>query len=76
MEVEIATTLMMGADFSKAMFLGVIQMGVLLVLNISGVFVKEYEIIGNGESRKVSFLFSIYSFSKLCARQQNLSPVL
>lgn len=62
LEVEIATTLMMGADFSKAMFLGVIQMGVLLVLNISGVFVKEYEIIGNGESRKVSFLFSIYSF--------------
>ena len=62
LEVEIATTLMMGADFSKAMYLGLIQMGVLVILNLAGIFVKEYEIIGNGESKKVSFLFSIFSF--------------
>lgn len=60
-EVEIANTLMGGADFSKAMLLGGLQFIILLILNFLGVFVKEYEISGEQEEKKLNPLFKIYS---------------
>ena len=60
-EVEIANTLMGGADFSKAMLLGGLQFIILLVLNSLGVFVKEYEISGEQEKKKLNPIFKIYS---------------
>ena len=60
-EVEIANTLMGGADFSKAMLLGGVQFIILLILNFLGVFVKEYEIYGEQEEKKLNPLFKIYS---------------
>lgn len=61
LEVEIATTLMIGSDFSKAMFLGAIQIIILLMFNILGIAVKEYELIGNSEQRKTPGCFMLYS---------------
>lgn len=60
-EVEIANTLMGGADFSKAMLLGGVQFIILLVLNSLGIFVKEYEITGEQEEKKLNPIFKIYS---------------
>lgn len=60
-EVEIANTLMGGADFSKAMLLGGLQFVILLILNFLGIFVKEYEISGEQEEKKLNPLFKIYS---------------
>ncbi|MBU3843057.1 MAG: ABC transporter permease subunit [Candidatus Fusobacterium pullicola] len=60
-EVEIANTLMGGADFSKAMILGGIQFIILLALNFLGLFIKEYEIYGEQEEKNLNPLFKIYS---------------
>lgn len=60
-EVEIANTLMGGADFSKAMLLGGLQFIILLLLNSLGIFVKEYEISGEQEEKKLNPLFKLYS---------------
>lgn len=60
-EVEIANTLMGGADFSKAMILGGVQFIILLLFNTLGIFIKEYEISGEQEARKVNIFFKFYS---------------
>lgn len=60
-EVEIANTLMGGADFSKAMLLGGLQFLILLILNSFGIFVKEYEISGDQQEKKLGLIFKIYS---------------
>lgn len=60
-EVEIANTLMGGADFSKAMILGGIQFIILLALNFLSLFIKEYEIYGEQEEKNLNPLFKIYS---------------
>ena len=46
LEVEIASTLMGELNFSKAMIFGMIQFFILIILNLTGVFVKEYELEG------------------------------
>lgn len=60
-EVEIANTLMGGADFSKAMVLGGVQFLILLILNSLGIFVKEYEVAGEQEEKRLNVGFKIYS---------------
>ena len=60
-QVEIANTLMGGADFSKAMILGGIQFIILLALNFLGLFIKEYEIYGEQEEKNLNPLFKISS---------------
>lgn len=61
-EVEIANTLMSGANFSKAMYLGIIQVIVLIILNLFGIFIKEYELTGNPETKRLNPVLGVYSF--------------
>ncbi len=61
-EVEIANTLMGGADFSKAMVLGGMQFIILLFLNSMGMLIKEYEISGEQEKKRLNPIFKIYSW--------------
>ena len=60
-EAEIATTLISGANFSKAMVLGGVQFLVLLFFNSLGGFIKEYELLGENQSKKTNIIFKIYS---------------
>lgn len=39
-------------NFSKAMIFGIVQFFILIILNLSGVFVKEYELEGEMEHKK------------------------
>lgn len=61
-EVEIANTLMGDANFSKAMVLGGVQFLILLLLNFLGILVREYELSGEQEQRKLNPIFKIYSY--------------
>lgn len=61
LEVEIASTLMGELNFSKAMIFGIVQFFILIILNLSGVFVKEYELEGEMEHKKQNIFFRGYS---------------
>lgn len=61
LEVEIASTLMGELNFSKAMIFGMIQFFILIILNLTGVFVKEYELEGEEEYKKQNIFFRGYS---------------
>lgn len=60
LEVEIVNSFM-GANFSKAMLLGGIQFIILLIINSMGTFIKEYELTGEQEIKKINFWIKIYS---------------
>lgn len=60
-EVEIATSLISGGNFSRAMMLGGIQVVILISVNILGFFIPEYEIEGNNKNKKLNPFFIIYS---------------
>lgn len=61
-EIEIVNSIMSNGDYSKAMYLGLLQVFVLLVLNFTSGFFKEYELSGDREYKKVSCFFKWYSF--------------
>ena len=61
LEVEIASTLMGELNFSKAMIFGIVQFFILIILNLTGVFVKEYELEGEADYKKQNIFFRGYS---------------
>ncbi|WP_321328850.1 ABC transporter permease subunit [uncultured Ilyobacter sp.] len=61
LEVEIATTLMGSFDFSRAFALGMVQFGVLTIVNSLGQRIEGYELKGEGDVKEVSFFTKIYS---------------
>lgn len=61
LEVEIATTLMGSFDFSRAFALGIVQFGILTIVNSLGQSIEGYELKGEGDIKEVSWFTNIYS---------------
>lgn len=61
LESEIGSLLLGSTDFSKAMFLGILQFLILLVLNTLISFVPEYEIINKSKKRNLPIIFKMFS---------------
>lgn len=61
LEVEIASTLMKDADFTKALVLGIFQFIILISINIFGDKLPSYELSGEKLEKKVSLKVTIYT---------------
>ncbi len=53
LEVAIATTLTGGLNFSKALWLGLLQLGILLMVNLGGNSIEGYELSGEPQKKSI-----------------------
>ncbi len=59
LEVAIATTLTGGLNFSKALWLGLLQLVILLIINLGGNNIEGYELSGEPQKRSIPKVITI-----------------
>lgn len=61
LEIEIATSFMAGGNFSRAMYLGFLQVLILIGVNVIKIFIPEYEVIESPKNKNLPVIFKVYS---------------